>query len=314
MTALLVLTLVLGSAVANAWQPPPGVTEVPVWPEQAPALRAELRELEDKRPLPDGVVTNVRQPTYTVFAPKSNPSGTAIVVFPGGGYKTLYMNLEGVDICTQLTSIGVTCILLKYRVPYSGCHWDDRSKKHITPPAHLALQDAQRTLSTIRHRAQEYQIDPHRIGVMGFSAGGNLAILSSSAFKTRSYVRIDAIDDVDSRPDFAIPVYPGHITMEHKNISPKKVAANTLNTDIQVSAEIPPTLLLHAQDDRVDPAYYSTLYEEALRKAGVNVQLKLYATGGHAFGVRPQGTESDRWPDDVQAWLRSIQMLEAANE
>lgn len=138
----------------------------------------------------------------------------------------------------------------------------------------------------IRFNARKYDLNPNKIGVMGFSAGGNLAVLASTAFKTRSYTSIDEIDQTSSRPDFAIPVYPGHMTMQHKHNKPNSIAANELNTDIVISKEIPPTLLVHAKDDPVDPVYYSTVYHRELKKAGVNVKLKLYETGGHAFGVR----------------------------
>lgn len=173
----------------------------------------------------------------------------------------------------------------------------------------MALQDAQRAISIVRHNANEYGIDPDKIGVMGFSAGGNLAVLSSTAFRKRSYDPVDGIDQVSSRPDFAIPVYPGHMTMEHKNKTPKAIAAQELNTDIVVSAEIPPTLLMHAKDDPVDPVHYSEVYERELKKAGVNVKLILYETGGHAFGVRKQGKDTDRWTVDALGWLREINIL-----
>ena len=147
------------------------------------------------------------------------------------------------------------------------------------------------------------------IGVMGFSAGGNLAVLASTAFNARAYAPIDAIDRVSPRPDFAIPVYPGHMTMEHKNKTPKAIAAQELNTDIVVSPDVPPTLLIHARDDTVDPVHYSLVYARELKKAGVDVDLMLYDTGGHAFGVRKQGKDTDRWPEDAVRWLRRIGVL-----
>ncbi|KFN43026.1 hypothetical protein N789_10720 [Arenimonas oryziterrae DSM 21050 = YC6267] len=173
----------------------------------------------------------------------------------------------------------------------------------------MALQDAQRAISIVRYNAARYGIDPNKIGVMGFSAGGNLAVLSSTAFNKRSYAPIDRIDQISSRPDFAIPVYPGHMTMEHKNKTPKAVAAQELNTDIEISTEIPPTLLIHAKDDPVDPVHYSEVYARELKKAGVSVDLIIYPTGGHAFGVKKQGKATDRWTDDALAWLRAIKML-----
>jgi dienelactone hydrolase len=195
-----------------------------------------------------------------------------------------------------------------------GCNWNKKLRKNVTPDIPLALQDAQRTISMVRYNAnkygaKQYDIDPNKIGVMGFSAGGNLAVLSSTAFNYRSYDPIDEIDKVSCRPDFAIPVYPGHMTMEHKNKTPVAVAAKELNTDIKISKEIPPTLLIHAKDDPVDPVHYSLVYERELQRTGVNVQLNLYNTGGHAFGVKKQGKETDRWMADALTWLKKIQML-----
>jgi len=173
----------------------------------------------------------------------------------------------------------------------------------------MALQDAQRAISIVRYNANEYGIDPDKIGVMGFSAGGNLAVLSSTAFRKRSYDPVDGIDQVSSRPDFAIPVYPGHMTMEHKNKAPKALAARELNTDIVISPQVPPTMLINATDDRVDPVHYSEVYARDLRKAGLDVTLNLYDTGGHAFGVRKQGADTDRWMDDALAWMKAKKIL-----
>jgi acetyl esterase/lipase len=208
-----------------------------------------------------------------------------------------------------LTDAGITCVLVKYRVPNTGCNWNSETKRHETPDIPMALQDAQRAISLVRHNANEYGIDPDKIGVMGFSAGGNLAVLSSTAFKRRSYDPIDDVDQVSSRPDFAIPVYPGHMTMEHHNQTPKAIAAQQLNTDIAVSQEVPPTLLIHANDDPIDPVHYSEVYERALKGAGVEVKLITYETGGHAFGVRKQDKDTDRWTVDALQWLRDIKIL-----
>ena len=198
-----------------------------------------------------------------------------------------------------LADAGVTCILVKYRVPSTACNWNRDTRRHEQPEIPMALQDAQRAISLVRHHAAAYGIDPDRIGMMGFSAGGHLAVLSSTRFGARSYAPIDAIDQASSRPDFAIPVYPGHMTMEHKNKTPKDVAAQELNTHIIVSARIPPTLLIHARDDTVDPVHYSEVYARTLKKAGLDVTLNLYATGGHAFGVSKQRKDTDRWMDDA---------------
>lgn len=284
----------------SAWAEP----EVPIWPAGSPVLARGIRKLEDPEVLANQPITNIATPTYTVYQPKTNPTGTCILVFPGGGHLTLAMGLEGTEIAHWLTKSGITCVLVKYRVPYSGCYWDSRLGRHVTPKVPMALQDAQRTLSTIRARAQEYHVDPGKIGVMGFSAGGNVAVLASTRFARRSYPAQDAIDQVSCRPDFAIPVYPGHMTMKHK----KNIESRALNTDIPISQEIPPTLLVHAIDDPVDPVHYSEVYAAALQKAGVSVTLKLYQHGGHAFGVKYQGKDTDRWTTDALSWLKRIGM------
>ena len=304
MVKKLVLALLLtGSVAADSWRPTGGAEQVPVWPANAPVLSGGIRKLEDKEILANKPITDVANPTYTIYSPKENPSGTCIIVFPGGGYLSLAMGLEGTEIADWLNQLGITCVLVKYRVPYSGCYWDRKLHRNVTPKVPMALQDAQRTISIIRGHAQDYHVDPNKIGVMGFSAGGNLAVLAST-HQSRSYKPIDPIDKVSCRPDFAIPVYPGHMTMEHKNIN-----SRALNSDILISKSIPPTLLIHAKDDPVDPVHYSQVYAESLKKAGVSVTLKIYEHGGHAFGVRKQGKDSDRWTQDVRVWLKQIKML-----
>ncbi|MEZ5457014.1 MAG: alpha/beta hydrolase [Lysobacteraceae bacterium] len=257
----------------------------------------------------------ITHPSMLIYSPRTSNTGTAVLVFPGGGYKAVAVGpqstigLHGRDVCRWLTDAGVTCVLVNYRVPNTGCNWNPVTRQHDTPEIPMALQDAQRAMSIVRYRAEAFGIDPNKVGVLGFSAGGNLAVLSSTAFARRRYVPIDAIDQMNLRPDFAIPVYPGHMTMEHKNQLPRELAAQVLNSDIEVSPAIPPTLLVHAKDDPIDPVHYSTVYARELKQAGVNVQLNLYTHGGHAFGVRKQGTESDQWPADALRWLAAIGML-----
>lgn len=281
--------------------------EVPLWPEGSRVLQEGIEALADEK-------WAITHPSFLLYAPKRNSTRAAILVFPGGGFKAVAigpdstLGPDGADVCRWLTDAGITCVLVKYRVPNTGCNWNPQTRRHDAPAIPMALQDAQRALSLVRHHAGEYGIDPDRIGVMGFSAGGNLAVLSSTVFNTRAYAPIDVADRVSLRPDFAIPVYPGHMTMEHKNETPKAVAAQKLNTDIVVSADVPPTLLIHAKDDPIDPVHYSLVYERELKKAGVDVQLILYDTGGHAFGVHRQGKDTDRWMDDAMAWLRRIGM------
>jgi acetyl esterase/lipase len=284
------------------------VREEPIWPEGSAVLQQGMRALAKER-------NAVTHPSLLIYSPVASSSRAAVLVFPGGGFKAVAVGpqstigLDGVDVCRWLTDAGVTCVLVKYRVPNTGCNWNPVTRRHDAPDVPMALQDAQRAMSIVRHRAAALDIDPGRIGVLGFSAGGNLAVLSSTAFRHRAYAPIDEMDQASLRPDFAIPVYPGHMTMEHKNESPKLIAAQELNTDIVVSAEIPPTLLVHAKDDSVDPVHYSLVYARELRKAGVSVTLNLYENGGHAFGVRKQGADSDRWTDDALAWMKTIGVL-----
>lgn len=283
--------------------------EVPLWPGESKVLMDGIEALAKE----DWALTH---PSFLLYPSRQNPPGAAVLVFPGGGYKTLAIGPRstigplGADVCQWLNEAGVTCILVKYRVPHTGCHWNPVTRRHEQPAVPMALQDAQRAISMVRYYADDYGIDPTKIGVMGFSAGGNLAVMSSTNFGTRAYEPIDAIDQVSARPDFAIPVYPGHLTMEHKNKTPREIAARELNSDIVVSSEVPPTLLIHAKDDPVDPVHFSTVYEAALKQAGAPVELIVYETGGHAFGVRKQGKDSDRWMEDAVQWLRRIDVLE----
>lgn len=294
--------MALGSAHAAPASAP---LEVPLWPANSRVLQEGIRELADER-------WPITHPSLLVYPARSKAPRPAVLVFPGGGFKRVAigpdstLGPDGSHVCRWLNDAGITCVVVKYRVPNTGCNWNPVTRRHDTPAIPMALQDAQRAMSIVRHRAAEFGLEPGRIGVMGFSAGGNLAVLSSTAFRTRAYAPIDTIDRASLRPDFAIPVYPGHLTMEHKNKTPKAVAAQELNTDIVVSPDIPPTLLIHAKDDPVDPVHYSMVYDRELRKAGVDVTLMLYETGGHAFGVKKQGTDTDRWMGDAVLWLRRM--------
>lgn len=296
------------NAEADAPAPRGAYREVPLWPEGSSILQQGIRALAGKK-------YAITHPSLLIYSPAESSSRAAALVFPGGGYKAVAvgpqstLGLDGADVCEWLTNAGITCVLVKYRVPDTGCNWNPITRRHDTPDVPMALQDAQRALSIVRYRADELNIDPRRIGVLGFSAGGNLAVLSSTAFRHRVYEPLDEIDRVSARPDFAIPVYPGHMTMEHKNKSPRHIAAQELNTDIEVFPGVPPTLLIHAKDDQVDPVHYSLVYERELRKVGVNVTLNVYENGGHAFGVKRQGADSDRWMDDAVAWLGRIGVL-----
>ncbi len=290
---------------ASPWQAPAGHSQVSIWPGVIPDPQVvkgpeETTTVTD-RPVAGKSWTNVEpvtQPTMTVFTPPRTNTGVAVVVFPGGGYQTLAIDLEGTEVCDWLTSKGVTCVLSKYRVP------GDAVKPHsgAYPNSPVALEDAQRTIRLVRFHASEWGIDPNKIGVLGFSAGGHLVAAMSTLFAKRLYARVDAVDEVSCRPDFAVAIYPGHM-MEHTSKSFQ------LNPHVPVSSRTPPTFLLQNEDDPVDNVENSLVYYAALKRAGVPVEMHLYAQGGHAFGLRRTKYPVTAWPQLVETWLGTIGMV-----
>ena len=306
-----ILALVLCSAVhAHPWEPANGNPQLEIWPGAVPNAKAavgpEGETLLRSDPLIAGrpwlQVSNVTRPTMTIYAPKANNTGAAVVVFPGGGYRVLAIDLEGTEVCDWLTSIGVTCVLLKYRVPGSGPHWDTARNMRVIPKIHTALQDAQRTIGILRHQAATWKIDPNKIGVLGFSAGGHLVAAISTNHR-RSYTPVDEADKESCRPDFAVTLYPGHMSKNYR------ADLTALNPTIRVTKSTTPTILIHAQDDPIDPVEYSLLYHKALIKAGVPAEMHLFAQGGHAFGLRPGKFPITQWPALVETWLGSIGII-----
>ena len=280
------------------WQPSPGHTQVPIWSGSAPDAQFGPPANTETMPEP-GEVDNVSQPTMTVYSPKGKNTGAAVVVFPGGGYQILAIDLEGTEVCDWLTSKGITCVLLKYRVPHSGPQWDERCKCQRNPKAPMALEDAQRTVGLVRFRAAEYHIDRHKIGVLGFSAGGHLSAAISTHFDKRLYPAMDAADKESCRPDFAVALYPGHLWFRKFELNP----------DVPVTRQTPPIFLLQAENDPVDSVNNSLVYYIALKNAGVPVEMHLYAEGKHAFGLRPTKFPITGWPQLVETWLRTIGMI-----
>jgi acetyl esterase/lipase len=298
------------SAQTPAWQPSPGHTQVPIWPGVVPDAQPVADPENETKTVTDPLVAGrpwvavgkVSRPTMTVYSPTGKNTGAAVVVFPGGGYSILAIDLEGTEVCDWLASRGITCVLLKYRVPDSGPAWHDDCQCHIHPKAPTALEDAQRTVGLVRFRAAEWHIDAHKIGVLGLSAGGHLVANISTHFAERAYAPVDAADRVSCRPDFAVAIYPGHMlentTKEFE-----------LNPEIPVTARTPPTFLLQAEDDNVDGVDQSLVYYIALKNAGVPVEMHLYAHGGHAFGLRRTKFPITRWPQLVETWLETIGMI-----
>jgi acetyl esterase/lipase len=249
---------------------------------------------------PATAVTNVTRPTMTVYAPQGKSPAPAVVVIPGGGFQMLAIDLEGTELCDWLTSKGITCVLLKYRVPSEPYVWQCDCRPHNLSTSVPSLQDVQRVMRLVRFHATEWHIDPHKVGVLGFSAGGYLVAEISTNFERPLYPPVDAADKESSRPDFAMPIYPGHLA----------TADGKLNPNVAVSSKTPPTFLVQAEDDYVDGVSQSLVYYAALAKASVPVEMHLYANGGHAFGLRRTKFAITEWPRLAEAWLRTIGVVE----
>jgi acetyl esterase/lipase len=235
------------------------------------------------------LITSVTNPTITVYRPATgNDTGTAMLICPGGGYWDLYWQLEGEEVAAWLNSIGVTGIILKYRVPR-------RPDEPKGEPARRPLQDAQRAVSLVRSKASEWGIHPERIGIVGFSAGGHLAIATATSFDQRTYEPIDAVDKISCRPDFAIPVYPGYLKAKDKE---------ELAPGLRIPTNTPPVFLVHGGDDIISPPEHSVLMYLALKRAGVPAELHVYANTTHDFGVRTNEHPHSQWTARCAEWLR----------
>jgi acetyl esterase/lipase len=308
-SATFCLLAVCASAFAQStgWQPDAGHTQIPLWPDSPPEAKPmpgpEFAKTGTSLIAGKAVVsvTNVSKPTMTVYAPSGKNTEAAVVVFPGGGFQILAMDLEGTEVCDWLTSRGITCVLLKYRVPSEPYRRQCDCRPHNRALSVPALEDAQRALRLVRAHAAEWHIDPHKIGVIGFSAGGYLVAETSTNFKRRVYKPVDAVDKESSRPDFALAIYPGHLANED----------NTLNRNVPVSHETPPTFIVQAEDDHVDGVEQALVYFTALKKAEVPTEMHLFANGGHAFGLRQTPEPITHWTDLADTWMKTIGMLAA---
>ena len=290
---LVPLVCFLGVLTVKASEP------MTLWPKGAPGEKGDIGEERDMTKPGDGLsggkqvirIGNVSTPTLTLFQPPPDKdTGAAVIVCPGGGYNILAMDLEGTEVCQWLNSAGVTAVLLKYRVPAR------KGQERYTAP----LQDAQRTLSLTRYHAAEWRIDPKRVGILGFSAGGHLSATASTRFDKRAYGAVDEADQVSCRPDFTLLIYPAYLVRkEGPDLSP----------ELTVSSNTPPTFLVQTEDDGVK-VENSLFYYLALKQAGVPAEMHLFAHGGHGYGLRESDEAVISWPKRAEEWMRGMGVLE----
>jgi acetyl esterase/lipase len=293
MKPLCLLLVFLGILTANASEP------IPLWPSGAPGEKGDIGPERDMTKAGDGLpggkpvirLGNVTNPTITLYRPpQEKDTGAAMVVCPGGGYSILAMDLEGTEVCQWLNSAGVTGVLLKYRVPAR------KGAERYTAP----LQDAQRAVGLVRSHAAEWHIDPKRIGIMGFSAGGHLSAVASTHFEKRTYEPVDEADQASCRPDFTMLIYPAYlIRKEGPDLAP----------ELTVTSNTPPTFLVQAEDDPVH-VENSLFYYLALQNAKVPAEMHLFADGGHGYGLRDSDKAVISWPKRAEEWMRGLGVLE----
>jgi acetyl esterase/lipase len=282
-----------------AWPPSSSHHTMNLWPGAAPDPVPTTGPEADQTKPTDNLIAgkpllhlgNVSVPTMTVYAPTAKNTGAAIVVFPGGGYNILAIDLEGTEVCDWLVKSGITCLLVKYRVPGTGPY----------PKSPAALEDAQRALGLARQHAGQWHIDPKRIGVLGFSAGAHLSAALSTHYDKRLYSPVDDADKLSCRPDFQVIVYPGYLAIADKNFA--------ANADIVPTADTPPAFIVQAENDPVH-IENSTVYFLQLKNAKVPAELHIYAEGGHGFGLRSSGLPAPLWPKLVETWLHTIKILQ----
>lgn len=295
MIGIAILLATCGGSTARAAEKP---LTLPLWPGLPPGDAAATEEEKDFSKPGEGLVAgkplirlgNVSKPILEVFRPsRDKDTGAAVVIAPGGGYSILAWDLEGEEVAQWLNTLGVTGIVLKYRVPD---HPKDGS--HVRP-----LQDAQRAISLARSKSKEWGLDPERIGVLGFSAGGHLAASALTNSDRRAYQPVDDADRASCRPSFGVLVYPAYLTNKE---------GTALAPEIRVSKDTPPVFFAHASNDPITSENSVQMYL-ALKRAGVPAELHIYPTGGHGYGLRPTEETVTTWPQRCADWLKRQGLL-----
>lgn len=294
---------------AGIWQPTAGGTQVALWPANVVLVKPDSGDHPEATgngsPLVGGRkwhwASYITRPTMTIYRPKGRNTGATMLVLPGGGFYAVATDLEGTEICDWVVLQGMTCVMLKYRTPQV---WPQENGRQQRPKLLLGLEDAQRAMGLLRQSAATYGIDPHKIGVIGFSAGAYL-VANMSNTEERTYPLADAADQQSPRPDFAIVAYTARILDDSKGRNSLE-----LKPWVTISSKAPPTLIIHAMNDPVDDVREPMAYALALNDAGVPVDMRLYAKGGHAFGMRPTADPvTTEWPGHVKQWLHDIGIL-----
>ncbi|MEZ6115570.1 MAG: alpha/beta hydrolase [Pirellulaceae bacterium] len=288
---LVLIVLSWTASVTNAVEP----IVLPVWPGEVPGEEAELQEriLPDQGGRPVTRITDVGKPTLHVYSPTADKAnGCGVVVCPGGGYHILAWDLEGTEVAEWFNSFGVTAVVLKYRVP----------RRSPDSPHQAPLQDVQRAIRLVRHHAQEWKIDPDRIGVLGFSAGGHLTVMAGTQWDQPAYDPQDDIDAVSAKPNFMMPIYPAYL---HDKDAPEQ-----LSPLVRITEQTPPTFIAVTWDD-ADRGAMSGRFLAALHKANVPAELHVFSKGGHGYGLRPSDDPVSQWPKLAEQWMKVSGLLDA---
>ena len=255
------------------------------------------------------IISKVRTPTITIFKPEKDElkNGAGVIICPGGGYTVLAFDWEGTSIAKYFNSIGVTAFVLKYRLP----HWESEDCRDK-----VALADAKRAMRLVRKEAKKYNVDPDKIGIMGFSAGGHLASTLSTHFDNGDLKALDPVEQISCRPNFSILMYPViscDSTFSHKgsclNLLGKNPASDQIrhfSNETQITTETPATLLIHSADDTAVPVENSIRYYRQLVELGVPAAMHLFPKGGHGFSMGKEGSYESQWPSLCKQWLAQL--------
>ena len=299
----LVMVIVLSSAMGFSQD-----TILPLWSGEIPnRIETDEKEVHEKTDILR--ISKVQEPTLEVYLPaKANATGAAVLIFPGGGYNILAYDWEGTDIAKFLNSKGIAGLVVKYRLP---------SSKSLKDKYQVPLIDAQRAVRLARANAGDWNFSSDRIGIMGFSAGGHLASTLGTHFAEKVHAARDGIDSLSARPDFMALVYPVISFSEAATHSGSKKAllgempdpelVKHYSNELQVTAETPPTFLIHAADDKAVVPDNSILFFQALKKYEVPAALHIYPKGGHGFSLAPKDIYLRGWADRLIEWIEHLE-------